>query len=289
MDKNLRATFARKMIHADYWLDDPLFGPVFGVRDRYHNARLYLRQAKAGRSRFIGNRVLAFVNSSVAAISVGGLGALGLRDAVEGSATDNQTFGVILVVVFLLLGCSFTWSALKSHSWIRWMARNWNAPTVAPRTGITSRKRSERKQERALRSVTRAASSEARLIELLDIAREWFVSEFMRKHVRANYQPGDSLLAGQNLQGWIRQYPEEYLSSAKWWRAFMIGSRLVFLGLALAILDVLRPSNFEGEFTLIDYYSAAVVGYIALGVSVGSQSFLRWMIRNWNADRETYG
>ncbi|MEN2736831.1 hypothetical protein ABCS02_03480 [Microbacterium sp. X-17] len=120
----------------------------------------------------------------------------------------------------------------------------------------------------------------------MEIGVVWFTSEIIRKMVKADWREGDRTvgvagsLPSHNLM--IRWHPEEYLTSKKGGRAVMIASTLLPLALALQIIYYLRPSRIVGELDAVNCHLLVIILIIAWRVLLNSQSFLRWIVRNWN-------
>jgi hypothetical protein len=245
------------MIRADYRPTDPLFGPVSETQANDLSARFYLRHDQAGRSRLIANRVLSLVLNTGAAGVIGSWVVLGLWGTLEDGGAGASTADLIVYAVLILVFVMFAWFALKSHSWIRWMVRNWGAPPMVPRGPVS-----------------------------LDIFRVWFTSQFIRKYIKAHYRAGDSVLVGFHRVA-IRFYPEEYLCSGKVWRTTMIGFTLVLVYGALWMLSLLQPASWSADLHPMSSVLLVIFIIALLGGILSWQSFLRWMLRHWTAPRET--
>lgn len=272
-----REAFVRKMIRADYRGGDKLFGGVDECSDE-HDTRLYLRRDRAGRSKFIGDRVFYLVNNTVAAavfamLTVASIALLGEARST-GGVIGTVVGGVLCSALFMVTA----WYALKSSSWLRWMVRNWNAPAFArPRGDALTR--AQRLERRAHEPTAPTPAV------VLEIAGVWFVSEFVRRHVLADYRPGDRVFWGFKGLGrpsWDR--PEEFLGSGKGWRGFMVLYRLFPLGMSVFLLFTLRPAQHPDGLDPPQIGLALVCAWVALI----SQSWLRWMLTHWNAPRQKH-
>lgn len=282
MGKSFWANFSRKMIRADYRLDDRLFGSVSHENADGKGARLYLQEDKEGRSKYIGDRAIYLVNNSIAALIAGSLLIQAIGHALSTLSSNSWPSDLFGIVLLFLVWYLFAWFALKSHSWLRWMVRNWNASIMAPRPGRSPRNRRRRNRRISGAPRSRPGVPKVRLVDVLDIARTWFRSEFIRKHIKADYRAGDHVFLGYFWgPGW--QYPQEYLCDGKTGRLIMIVTRLLPLGLALWGLYLTGPWVIWRGLIPISYVLLPVMYAIALWLILISQSFLRWMFRNWNS------
>lgn len=66
--------------------------------------------------------------------------------------------------------------------------------------------------------------------------------------------------------------------------------RVVYLALAGTILWVTAPWHWESgpQSDPVGWYFYGIVVMVSLRVAIPSQSFLRWMILNWNADKQPH-
>lgn len=277
MGRSFSEGFVRKIIRADYHLDDELLGGSSG--DKSKRARRYLEEDSATRSKYITGRFVAFVFHGFTGVSLGFFGVAVLSRA--------EGFGHVgLACVILLLACGFLWGALKAQSLMRWMVRNWRTPILARRSGITQKRRTK-----TGRTAERPLPPSVKFSDLFDIVRTWFMSEFVRKYVKAEYRSGDRLIVGYQAASrfLIVWYPEEYLSSGKLGRLMMLVTTILPFGLALQVFYGLSPLNYGPGYspTPLDRYLMAIILYAAAWVFLGTQSFIRWMLRNWNARRTT--
>ena len=284
-----KANFVRKMLRADYRLDDALFGSVADTRGAVNTARRYLEADKARRSKYVGDRCVYLFNNCLVALIFGGL-SLGLllrTTGVTSSALSGNdvTTGLIVAAILFLLFSASCWFALKSHSWLRWMVRYWNAPMMPRKAGMTQRpgkKFTSNKVRSPAPTRWRIDVPPVGPSDMLDLAREWFTSEFIRKHIKADYRPGDRVFL-LFVRGPVWQYPDEYLSDdAKVGRAVMIMTRLLPIALALGVLYGISPSNISSVLPPASHLAMAVIYYIGLWMILIGQSFLRWMVRNWD-------
>lgn len=123
-----------------------------------------------------------------------------------------------------------------------------------------------------------------------EIVRVWFHSQFVRVAIKADYRVGDSVFASTampGLPGGAREYPEEYLSSGKGGRCVMMLFRATYLVLAVTILWVTAPWKWESGFSFdpVTCFFYGILVMVSLRFAIPAQSFLRWMIRNWNTER----
>lgn len=272
------ALFQRQIIRADYHLSDPLFSP-FGASSDAPTARFYLEKDKPWRSKLIAHRVRGSFDAALFTFTFAVLLIAFVGMALEGAASWETVFVTVIVVPCLLASARLL---MKAHSWLRWTVRNWNAPTLAPR-------RSKIPQNRQRPSATASRDHRVGIGAVGEILRVWFFSQFVRVQIKADYRVGDSVFASTatpGLPGGARQYPEEYLSSGRVWRSVMMLLRAAFLALAVAILWVTAPWNWESgpSGDPVSWYFYGIVVMVSLRVAVPSQSFLRWMVLNWNAE-----
>lgn len=278
MGSTRRSTFVRQIVHADYFSDDVFLGS--GSESYGTKARIYLEFDAGRRSKYIVGRLLAVVINAFVTVSLGVL--------AFGVVRMTQNLGdAVLASVLAALGCWFGWCTLKAQSWLRWMVRNWHAPIRTPHV-MRGLRQKKRKANRTNRFRAPASLPTVRFTDVLDIAWTWFLHEFVRRYVRADYRPGDKLIVGYGPSGVLNRlviawYPEEYLSSGKILRVFMIISTLLPLLMALGIFGWLSPANFDQQDppNQVDFFFMVIILLISTWVLLGTQSFLRWMVRNW--------
>ncbi|QIK63699.1 hypothetical protein G7068_11260 [Leucobacter viscericola] len=286
MARDFRANFARKIIRADYHLDDTFLGGIANDSGD-PSAKFYLKLDRAKRGKYITNRFLAVLLHGYSAFSFGLWAAVALGAVFKG---DDIDVGVgIVTIAILLLGCLFLWFALRAISWLRWMVRNWRVTQVVPASGSKSKKKPRSTLGNdSIIGQTRLERPRAHPSDVLDIARTWFIQEFVRKHVKADYRPGDSLLIGyfptSTNRAVIRWYPEEFIDGGKLWRLIMFILTLLPFMLAFWILCAVL-SSLEYFFIPVNSYFYVIVISIMWSVVLGAQGFMRWMIRNWNTSR----
>jgi hypothetical protein len=282
------------MIRADYRLNDPLFGAVSRIRGNGVNARIYFTLDKVRRSRLVANRLFWLVVNAYGVVIVASMIARWTIRTIMGAYPTAETYlleMVTLVVLFLVL-VTCCWFALKSTSWIRWMVRQWNVD----QTALRGRTRAWRSGAHTSRRTTTHSSSPTgqrprrrprfRFANLVEIGVVWFLSEIIRKMVKADWRAGDRTVgvasSVPNSTLMIRWYPEEYLTGDKFGRAIMIVSTLVPMAVALQIIVLTRPSRIVGDLDAANSHLLVIILIIAWRVLLDSQSFLRWMLRNWN-------
>lgn len=278
------ALFQRQIVRADYHLSDPLFSP-FSASPGDPTARFYMEKDKPWRSKLIAHRVRGCFDAALFTIAFAALVIAFVGMVLEGVVPPGTLFTAVIVAPCLLVSL---WSMMKAHSWLRWMVRNWNTRTLAPR----SRERRQRGRTRGQRPTTAAEGNHrAGAGALGEILRVWFFSQFVRVQIKADYRVGDSIFSSTampGLPGGARQYPEEYLSSGRVWRSVMMLLRAGYLTLAVVILWVTAPWNWESgpSGDPVGWFFYGIVVMVSLRVAIPSQSFLRWMILNWNAEKQ---
>lgn len=281
MSTSFRTNFARKIIRADYSLDDKLFGSVADDFTYKDPARKYIEADQAKRSSFIANRFFSLVVNGFVALNVVGLLFLGAL-AVVLPGSGNPPLGIAFVAaVLVVFAWWFSWRALNSLSWLRWLLRNWSTPQLARRSG-RSRKRDEAASR--IRAETPSRAPSTRRSELLDIVRVWFVKVFVRRYVRADYRRDEYLITShphdtRNLS--MRWNPDDYLSVGRWARAFMIVITVLGLWFAVSMFWLILPANSDPTDPP-DAYTTFIVLVCSGRVILGTQALLRWMFRNWN-------
>lgn len=272
--------FQRHIVRADYHPSDPLFSP-FGASSDVPTALFYLEKDKPWRSKLIAHRVRGCFDAALLTFTFVVLLIAFVGMTFEGAASAETVFISVIVVACLVASTS---SLLKAQSWLRWTVRNWNMPMLAPRNRQIS------VQGHARLSATMRPGHHVGMGAVVEIMRVWFFSQFVRVQVKADYRVGDNIFmiaATPQMSGGLRDYPEEYLGSGKLWRSMMMLFRVVYLALALTILWVTAPWNWESEpdSDPVGWYFYGIVVMVSLRVAIPSQSFLRWMILNWNVEK----
>ncbi|QIM17848.1 hypothetical protein G7066_02530 [Leucobacter coleopterorum] len=204
---------------------------------------------------------------------------------MEGNQITGGVVGdLIFTLICALVGFGFFWSVLKTQSQLRWMVRNWNAATLeTAKTGWLKEKRRRLGKLASDWEAPDVETARADAFVLFDIARVWFWSQFVRVYIKADYRIGDSLIVGQSVGGIIKWHPAEYVTIGKAGRIMMIVSTLMPLGLGLALLNVSRVTKLSGVMEdPVGFYAWAVMTILSGWFVLGSQAFLRWMLRNWN-------